>query len=310
MEPVKVTTPRFNEDLINKWIQSDNETQSLYVVYHTAVSSRTKDNNEAMQRFTACMNEIYAKAKDASEQGKIELSVKCSKVTSVQSENRKLMDLILRVCQSYLKATCSEAGNDLNFKLSWRRDNVFFNPKPSFESKPVTEVRDQYFKSLLTDDSMADLIIKVGEKKFNCHKVMLSQSLLFAEKMKNEWRNCGPVSLDGCKPENFEVLREFLYTGLIPNDYLKNEENVSGLFRLAHFVQLATVKGICIQHLYNNINLSNILTVISLHAEIPNEFLKELCLWFIKSHSDDVQNLDLSQLGIFANPLSSSVSDR
>ncbi|CAK5088496.1 unnamed protein product [Meloidogyne enterolobii] len=144
-------------------------------------------------------------------------------------------------------------------------------------------LQDRYTR-MLKDKTFTDCIFKVGDVIMKAHRCVLVQGsvvfkIMFGGVGMIEART-GEVTISDTTPECFRALLEYIYTGKIGKDVLKN--NVEGIFAIAHKYQVEMLQYECERYLTTLLNAETFLnccSIISLYGATTLEIAcKEYCL--------------------------------
>ncbi|KAJ8664574.1 hypothetical protein QAD02_006236 [Eretmocerus hayati] len=132
-----------------------------------------------------------------------------------------------------------------------------------------TSVNDNSFSllsknlgQLLSDQSYADLKVKVGDQSYDVHKCILtSRSRVIAKMIEAEMieKEKSEINLHDTEPTVVEELLCYIYTGQCNIDKAPHE-----LFKLAHFLELPELQSQCKRFLLYNIDMKNIIATMAL----------------------------------------------
>ena len=176
-------------------------------------------------------------------------------------------------------------------------DNLTLNVTLEFCTKGTVEVsntRDVTPKqtlnssvtSLLANNSLTDVTLKVKEKELKAHKVILAAmspvfEAMFQEGYKEHEDNY--VNIEDMDSDVFEVFLRYLYSGQVD----KLEEMFTVLLADADKYDVQPLREICIQHMPKNISVDNAVDVLALADRHSVESVKSLALQFIKFNFAD-----------------------
>lgn len=302
-----------NEQLIQKFIDSDEQLTSLY-----QISNRGNPTSEKFlrERVTNCAQSIFNIAHEQALKGN--LCVIFNNKPFFNSSDKHTLPLEAKdlsntpvtntAFNSYVKKMISQIFNhhlDMNLKfneseiiLNWDASNPHFNLKPILKKQFLTaNVRGEYFKSLLSDPTLADTKINVRGNIFSLHKVLLSQSPTFKKMFENEWKESFEgVSFDAYELEAFKAVLKYLYKGKISSDYFLNIDQTLELYSLSDFLVLPNLKEICVQQIYDKIDEESFIQIALLQKKFEDGDLKKLCEWYLCSYPPIVQSLDLCEI--------------
>jgi len=146
----------------------------------------------------------------------------------------------------------------------------------------------------------ADVIVMCGNKKFECHKVILSSrspvfKAILTSNMKEQ--NMGTVEIKNMNPQVLEDLLSYIYTSYAPNiDTLANE-----LFAAADQYQLEKLKELCEVKLCSNIQVENCIELLILGDMYQASTLKTKALEFVSQNMDKI-NISECKKTLISNP--------
>ncbi|CAK5086304.1 unnamed protein product [Meloidogyne enterolobii] len=106
----------------------------------------------------------------------------------------------------------------------------------------TSEILQNKYEMMLYDKTYADCIFKVGDEVIKAHRCVLAQSSdvfkkMFGEDVAMVEAKTGEVTISDTTPECFRALLEYFYYEL--------ENNVEGIFALAHKYQVETLQYEC-----------------------------------------------------------------
>ncbi|XP_078492598.1 kelch-like protein 12 isoform X2 [Ciona intestinalis] len=118
----------------------------------------------------------------------------------------------------------------------------------------------QFANESRQDDRFNDIIIRVGEKNIPANKMVLSCyskyfNTMFKSEMKEKYKDA--VEVHGVDAESVEKLVDFMYTGKINI----NTNNVCDLLAVSDFLQILSVRKLCIEYLLTTITQQNCFTI-------------------------------------------------
>ncbi|XP_078495267.1 kelch-like protein 12 [Ciona intestinalis] len=118
----------------------------------------------------------------------------------------------------------------------------------------------QFANESRQDGCFNDIIIRVGEKNIPANKMVLSCyskyfNTMFNTEMKEKYKDV--VEVHGVDAESVEKLVEFMYTGKINI----NTNNVCDLLAVSDFLQIPSVRKLCIEYLLTTVSLQNCFTI-------------------------------------------------
>ncbi|XP_078486239.1 kelch-like protein 12 [Ciona intestinalis] len=118
----------------------------------------------------------------------------------------------------------------------------------------------QFANESRQDGCFNDIIIRVGEKNIPANKMVLSCyskyfNTMFNTEMKEKYKDV--VEVHGVDVESVEKLVDFMYTGKINI----NTNNVCDFLAVSDFLQMPSVRKLCIEYLLTTITLQNCFTI-------------------------------------------------
>ncbi|XP_078492622.1 kelch-like protein 12 [Ciona intestinalis] len=121
----------------------------------------------------------------------------------------------------------------------------------------------QFANESRQDGRFDDIIIRVGEKNIPANKMVLSCyskyfNTMFKSEMKEKYKDA--VEVHSVDAESVEKLVDFMYTGKINI----NTNNVCDLLAVSDFLQILSVRKLCIEYLLTTITQQNWFTIQSL----------------------------------------------
>ena len=116
-------------------------------------------------------------------------------------------------------------------------------------------------KDMLDHGKFLDCVVRVGEREFPCHRLVLAAcSPYFRARFLEEPEHTGELRLEEVSPDVVAQVLHYLYTSEISLD----EVSVQDLFAAAHRFQIPSIFTICVSFLQKRLCLSNCLAVFRL----------------------------------------------
>lgn len=114
---------------------------------------------------------------------------------------------------------------------------------------------DRYARLILAQMNKMRLRLRLGGRVFSVHKLFLAASSPYFSALFSGWMSEADEEVQtlGVKAQVFEVLLEFIYTGMI---YV-TVENIQELMVAADMLKLSEVVSICGEFLKSHMDLSN-----------------------------------------------------
>ncbi|KAF5903607.1 kelch-like protein 40b [Clarias magur] len=116
---------------------------------------------------------------------------------------------------------------------------------------------------LLENDTMVDCVLKIKDKEFPCHRLVLAAcSSYFRAFFKSgvEASKQREIVLEDVEPGVMGMILKYLYTSSIN----VTEQNVQDIFSLANMLQIPSIFTVCISFLQKRLSLSNCLAIFRL----------------------------------------------
>lgn len=116
---------------------------------------------------------------------------------------------------------------------------------------------------LLENDTMVDCVLKIKDKEFPCHRLVLAAcSSYFRAFFKSgvEASKQREIVLEDVEPGVMGMILKYLYTSSIN----VTEKNVQDIFALANMLQIPSIFTVCVSFLQKRLSLSNCLAIFRL----------------------------------------------
>ncbi|XP_016359195.1 kelch-like protein 40b [Sinocyclocheilus anshuiensis] len=116
---------------------------------------------------------------------------------------------------------------------------------------------------LLESDMMVDCVLKIKDKEFPCHRLVLAAcSSYFRAFFKSgvEESKQKEIALEDVEPGVMGIILKYLYTSNIN----VTEQNVQDIFALANMLQIPSIFTVCVSFLQKRLSLSNCLAIFRL----------------------------------------------
>jgi len=153
---------------------------------------------------------------------------------------------------------------------------------------------------LYSNKDLSDVIIICGNKKFECHKIILSSrspvfKAMFTSNMKEQ--NAGSVEIKNMNPEVLENLLQYIYNCEASNiDTLTKE-----LIAAADQYQIEKLKELCEVKLCQNMTVENCIELLGLGDIYQAPTLKAKALWFVSQNMEKI-NISECKKNLISNP--------
>ncbi|XP_057326789.1 speckle-type POZ protein B-like [Microplitis mediator] len=144
----------------------------------------------------------------------------------------------------------------------------------------------------LLNTEFSDIVIKVQDKKFPVHKIILaSQSRVFEEMITNLMKDQeNTICLPDIKVEVVDELLTFLYHGKLVKA-IDDNDLLMELFETAEIYKIDALKDRCAMILSVNLNIDNVLRLLELSETYNSVVLKQRAITFIINNRDEIINL-------------------
>ncbi|XP_014870182.1 kelch-like protein 40a [Poecilia latipinna] len=116
---------------------------------------------------------------------------------------------------------------------------------------------------LLDNDKFVDCVLKIQDKEFPCHRLVLAASSPFFKAMflsELEESKKREIVLKDVDPSVMEMILRYLYT----SDINLTEQNVQDIFMVANMYQIPSIFSVCLTYLQDKMVLGNCLAIFKL----------------------------------------------
>lgn len=116
---------------------------------------------------------------------------------------------------------------------------------------------------LLENDKFVDCVLKIQDKEFPCHRLVLAASSPFFKAMflsELEESKKREIVLKDVDPSVMEMILRYLYT----SDINLTEQNVQDIFMVANMYQIPSIFSVCLSYLEEKMVLGNCLAIFKL----------------------------------------------
>ncbi|XP_043990755.1 kelch-like protein 40a [Gambusia affinis] len=116
---------------------------------------------------------------------------------------------------------------------------------------------------LLDNDKFVDCVLKIQDKEFPCHRLVLAasspffKSIFLSEQEESKKRE---IVLKDVDPSVMEMILRYLYT----SDIDLTEQNVQDIFMVANMYQIPSIFSVCLTYLQEKMVLGNCLAIFKL----------------------------------------------
>jgi len=170
------------------------------------------------------------------------------------------------------------------------------------------QLANDYEMLFLSKDS-SDVIIRCGEKVFNCHKIVLaSRSPVFKTMLESNMREkiTGDIEIKNMDHEVLEDLLKYIYSGGAPNIDAHTKE----LFAAADLYQLEKLKELCEMKLCSRFDVSNCIDLLILGDLYNAQKLKAAGLEFVSKNLHKMKTSEWKESFIVHPALMAEVVER
>jgi len=170
------------------------------------------------------------------------------------------------------------------------------------------QLANDYEMLFLSKDS-SDVIIRCGDKVFNCHKIVLaSRSPVFKTMLESNMREkiTGDVEIKNMDHEVLEDLLKYIYSGVAPNVDAHSKE----LFAAADLYQLEKLKELCELKLCSRFDISNCIDLLIFGDLYNAQKLKAAALEFVSKNLHKMKTSEWKQSFIAHPALMAEVMER
>jgi len=155
----------------------------------------------------------------------------------------------------------------------------------------------------------SDVIIRCGDKVFDCHKIILaSRSQVFKTMLEADMKEKmnGDIEIKNMDKEVLEDLLKYIYSGVAPNI----ERHAGELFAAADLYQLEKLKEVCEVKLCSRFDLSNCIDLLILGDLHNAQKLKASALEFVSKNLQKMKTSEWKQSLITHPALIAEVMER
>jgi speckle-type POZ protein len=152
---------------------------------------------------------------------------------------------------------------------------------------------------MLTDQTLTDVTLKVKDKEFKAHKVVLAAASPVFEAMFKEGtreHESNFVKIEDIDSDVFKVFLRYLYSGQVH----QLDEMVSDLLAAADKYDVQPLREICIQHMAKNISADNAVDMLALAHRHSIDSIKSVASEYLRKNFVDVTRTD-SWTSLFDN---------
>jgi len=156
-------------------------------------------------------------------------------------------------------------------------------------------------QTLFLSKDHSDVIVRCGEKVYDCHKFMLtSRSPVFKNMFESDMKEKvnGEVEIKNMDHEVLEDLLKYIYSGVAPNI----DEHVQELFDAADQYQLEKLKELCEVKLCSGLDTKNCVDLLILGYLHNAQKLKAAALEYLSKNMQKMNTIDWTQ-SLIAHPI-------
>lgn len=159
------------------------------------------------------------------------------------------------------------------------------------------------FRQFFLDGQMSDLILKVGSREFNVHKmVLVARSPVFSSLFQHvlDEKNTDIIEIpDDINPESFEVFLHYLYFG---NLEILSASNVCNVYYAADKYRVDDLKEKCVRFMKINLSIETICDIISLSIHHRESKLQKAAITFFNQNVKEIIKTKQWQKYLAENP--------
>ncbi|XP_051173208.1 speckle-type POZ protein-like [Leptopilina boulardi] len=166
---------------------------------------------------------------------------------------------------------------------------------------PETENLLNQIENSFNDQTLKDVTLKVENKEFTAHKMILSLrspvfAAMFKSKMNEELTSI--VEIKDMKSKIFQKMLRFIYT-----DKVKNlKESAVQLYNAADKYELEKLKRMCINSLYRNLSLKTVIETLKFAKQYSIFDLEQSCLKYLVLNIETLKDTPEFEELINVNP--------
>ena len=156
------------------------------------------------------------------------------------------------------------------------------------------------FQTLFLSKDHADVIIRCGDKVFDCHKnILASRSQVFKTMLEADMKEkmSGEIEIKNMDHEVLDDLLKYIYSGVAPNIDAHSQK----LFAAADLYQLEKLKELCELKLCSRLDVSNCIDLLNFGDLHNAQKLKAAALEFVSRNLHKMKTSEWKQ-SLIANP--------
>lgn len=146
------------------------------------------------------------------------------------------------------------------------------------------------FKELLFTGENSDVTIKVKNRKFNCHSIILgARSPVLKAMLEHDMKEkrCGEITITDSTPTVFEEFLLYLYSG---SEKHLNVKNITELYDLGDKYFMGDLKDLCVKRMISNMSTENFFEIFLFSQQHNDTILSKAATQLFLKHSESIVN--------------------
>ncbi|XP_057340499.1 speckle-type POZ protein B-like [Microplitis mediator] len=164
---------------------------------------------------------------------------------------------------------------------------VIFDNTPDVPIKKSMNLMTQDYKQLLDNKTGSDIVLAVGDQKFEAHKsILMARSPVFLTMFTNNMKESSEreITISDIEPEIFKNILYSIYT----DEVTELDENAEDLLEAADRFQLLSLKEMCEESLCKSVTVERAITILTLAKRHNAKQLVDFVAGFIVKNGDKV----------------------
>lgn len=183
---------------------------------------------------------------------------------------------------------------------------VIFDNTLDIPIKKSTNLMAQDYKQLLDNKIGSDIVLAVGDQKFEAHKsILMARSPVFLAMFTNNMKESreSEITIPDIEPHIFKKILYSIYT----DEVTELDENAEDLLEAADRFQLLSLKEMCEKSLCNSVTIERAITILTLAERHNAKQLIDFVADFIINNGDKVVETPEYNIMEESHPLLASI---